>query len=122
MPGLLMHLNAVMQCTHAAKATILPSQARVLVGGQPITTISTPATPIATVAGCPFQIPVPGGTKPQPCVTVKWTMPSTRFLVSGLPAALVPAPGPGPGICQSVEQIPQGPPIVGTVQTRVIGS
>jgi hypothetical protein len=39
------------------------------------------------------------------------------------PAALVPAVGPGaPGICQSAEQIPQGAPAVGVVQTRVVGS
>ncbi|WP_217995211.1 hypothetical protein, partial [Methylogaea oryzae] len=70
----------------------------------------------------PFQIPVGAGTKPQPCVTVKWLMPSTRFLVGGQPVALLPAPGAGPGLCQSAEQIPQGPPMVSTVQTRVIGS
>lgn len=113
-----MHVNAVMQCTHGAKATIAPSQPRVVVNGQPVATMAS----LIAVAGCPFQIPVPGGTKPQPCMTVKWTMPSTRFLVGGQPAALIPAPGPGPGICQSAEQIPQGPPIVSVVQTRVIGS
>lgn len=118
MPGLLLHVNAAMQCTHAAKATIAPSQPRVLVSGQPVATMAS----VIAVAGCPFQIPVPGGTKPQPCVTVKWAMPSTRFLVAGQPAALIPAPGPGPGICQSAEQIPQGPPAVSVVQTRVIGS
>jgi len=117
-----MEVTAAMQCLHAGKATITPSQTRVLVSGQPVTTIANPAAPIAMVAGCPFQIPVPGGTKPQPCVTVKWTMPSTRFLVGGLPAALIPAPGVGPGICQSAEQIPQGAPTVSKVQTRVIGS
>jgi hypothetical protein len=119
-----MHLNTAMQCFHAAKATVVPTQPRVLVNSQPITTIASPATPIAIVAGCPFMIPVPPppATKPQPCVTVKWAMPSTRFLVNGFPAALVPALGPGPGLCQSAEQIPQGAPIVGFVQTRVIGS
>jgi hypothetical protein len=49
-------------------------------------------------------------------------MPSTRLLVGGKPAALLPAPGPGPATCQSVEQIPQGAPIISTVQTRVIGT
>jgi hypothetical protein len=118
MPGFLLHVGAQMQCTHAAPATIAPSQPRVLVSGQPIATMSS----IISVAGCPFQIPIPGGTKPQPCVLIQWTMPSARFLVSGQPAALVPSPGPGPGICKSAEQIPQGPPVVAVVQSRVIGS
>jgi len=103
-----------MQCTHLAPATIAPSQPRVLVSGQPVATM---ASTIA-VAGCPFTVP---GPKPQPCVLVKWTMPSARFLVAGQAAALVPSQGPGPGICQSAEQIPQGPPIVGAFQVRVFG-
>jgi hypothetical protein len=118
MPGFLLHVNAVVNCTHLAKATVAPSQTRVLVNGQPIANISAQIA----VAGCPFQVPAPSGTKPQPCVTIKWTMPSTRFLVAGKPAALVPSPGPGPGICQSAEQIPQGPPTVLSVESRVIGS
>lgn len=118
MPGFLLHTNAIAQCTHMAPATIPPAQPRVLVSGQPVATTAA----IITVAGCPFQIPVGAGTKPQPCVSVRWTMPSVRFLVGGLPALLQPAPGPGPGICQSIEQIPQGPPIVSTFQMRVIGS
>jgi uncharacterized Zn-binding protein involved in type VI secretion len=123
MPGFLMHVNAVMSCFHqAGQATIPPTQPRVLVNGQPIATVAPPPAPLATVVGCPFQIPVPGGTKPQPCVSILWSMPSTRFLVNGLPAALLPAPGVAPGICQSAEQIPQGAPTVKVVQTRVIGS
>ncbi len=123
MPGFLMHVGAVMSCFHqAGQATIAPTQPRVLVNGQPVATVAPPPTPLAAVAGCPFQIPVPGGTKPQPCVTILWSMPSTRFLVNGLPAALIPAPGIAPGICQSAEQIPQGAPTVKVVQPRVIGS
>jgi hypothetical protein len=41
-------------------------------------------------------------------------------LINGQPAMVVAAPGTGPGLCQSAEQIPQGPPIVSAVQTRVI--
>jgi hypothetical protein len=89
MPGFLLHVNAGLQCTHMAKATIAPLQPRVVVGSQPV----APLASVIAVAGCPFQIPVVAGTKPQPCVTVKWTMPSTRFLVAGQPAALAPAPG-----------------------------
>lgn len=115
MPGLLMHANAVCQCTHAAPATIVPTQARVLVSGQPVATMTSQIM----VAGCPFTLPLP---KPQPCITVKWLMPSVRVLVLAQPAMLVPAPGPGPGLCQSAEQIPQGPPIVSAVQLRVIAT
>lgn len=118
MPGFVLHVNAAMQCFHGGPATIAPSQPRVLVNGQPVANIAAPIT----VAGCLFQIPVGAGTKPQPCVTIKWAMPSTRFLVAGQPAALLPSPGSGPGVCQSAEQIPQGAPIVSAVQPRVIGS
>src|SRR5258708_4601067 len=118
MPGFLLHVGAVMQCTHAAPCVIAPLQPRVTVSAQPV----APLASIISVAGCPFQIPTPAGPKPQPCMLVKWLMPSTRFLVAGQPAALVPAPGPGPGMCQSAEQIPQGPPIVNTVQIRVMGT
>ena len=113
MPGFLLHVNAVMQCFHAAPAIIAPSQPRVLVSGQPIATMDS----MITVTGCPFVVAL----KPQPCVQVKWAMPSTRFVGAGRPAALDPNPGPGPGVCLSAEQIPQGAPIVTAFQSRVTG-
>jgi len=115
MPGFLMHVNAACQCTHMAPATIVPSQPRVLVGGQPVAPIGSQIV----VAGCLFTVP---GPKPQPCVTIKWLMPSVRVLVLGQPAMLLPAPGTGPGLCLSAEQLPQGPPIVSAVQPRVIAT
>jgi hypothetical protein len=115
MPGLLMHVNAACQCTHAAPATIVPTQPRVLVSGQPVATMTSQII----VAGCVFTVP---GPKPQPCVTIKWLLPSARVLVMGLPAMTIAAPGVGPGLCQSPEQIPQGPPIVSAVQPRVIAT
>ena len=116
MPGYLLHANAVMTCQHAVgQAKVAPVQTRVLVMGQPVATIP-PGAPTIVVAGCPFTLP---NGKPQPCVTVRWSMPSARVAVMGLPAMLTPAPGPAPGICQSAEQIPQGAPIVGAMQARV---
>jgi hypothetical protein len=112
MPGFLLHVGAVMQCFHQAPATTSPSQTRVLVSGQPVATSSNQIT----VTGCPFTVP---GPKPQPCVTVRWTLTSTRVLIGGLPAILQPNPGTGPGICLSAEQIPQGAPTVSSLQTRV---
>ena len=66
MPGFLLHVGAVAQCTHAATAAIAPSQPRVLVNGQPVATMAS----VISVAGCPFQIPFGVGTKPQPCVLI----------------------------------------------------
>jgi hypothetical protein len=118
MPGFVLHVGATVQCPHQAPANVSPTQPRVLVEGQPIANIAA----ATAVTGCPFQIPVGAGTKPQPCVTVKWALPSTRFLVNRKPAALVPSTGPAPGVCQSAEQIPQGPPVISKVQIRVAGS
>ena len=117
MPGFLLHTGAVVQCTHLAPAAIPPSQTKVLVSAQPVATASANIT----VAGCPFQVPAGPTTKPQPCVTIKWTMIATKVMVGGKPALLGPAPGAGAAICQSAEQIPQGPPTISQMQTRVSG-
>jgi hypothetical protein len=116
MPGFILHVGATMTCTHMVPGQVMPSQGRVLVTGQPAALF----TAQITVAGCPFQIPVGAGTKPQPCVLIKWLMPSARVMSMGQPFAVIPSPGAGPAICQSVEQIPQGPPQVSVVQARVI--
>ncbi len=119
MPGFLLHANAAMTCIHVSgQAKIAPVQTRVLVSTQPVATIP-PGPPTIAVAGCPFTLP---NGKPQPCVTVRWSMPTARVLIMGLPAMVAANPGPGPGVCQSVEQLPQGAPIGGAMQTRVIAS
>jgi hypothetical protein len=120
MPGLMLHVGAVMSCIHQAPASTAPTQPRVLLGVQPVALSSN----VILVAGCPFQVPTPAGPKPQPCVKVLWAMPSTRVLVTGQPVLLQtpPGPGTGAGVCQSIEQIPQGPPTVKTMQTRVLAS
>jgi hypothetical protein len=110
-----MHVNVGIQCPHGGLGVVAPSQPRVLVSGQPVATMAS----VITVAGCVFTVP---GPKPQPCVLIKWLMPAARVMVGGQPAAVLPAPGAGPGLCQSAEQIPQGPPIVSAIQTRVIGT
>lgn len=119
MPGFLLHQNATMTCTHSIPVTMVPAQARVLVSAQPVATTGTQLL----VGGCPFTVP---GPKPQPCVKVQWQLPTTRVLVSGLPALVQPTPGPGAGICQSPGPgpipIPNGPPIVGAMQARVFAT
>ena len=115
MPGFLVHAAATASCPHGAPAQIIAVQPRVLVNGMPVALISDQI--VAT--GCPFTVP-PG--KPQPCVLAKWLMPTTRVMVNGSPAMVLPAPGPAPGLFQSADQIPAGPPIVSVVQTRVIAT
>jgi hypothetical protein len=66
------------------------------------------------VAGCAFIVAL----KPQPCVLVRWLVPAARVLVNGAPAILQVSTG----LCQSPEQVPQGPPIVASCQPRVVGS
>ncbi|MER6307680.1 PAAR-like protein [Streptomyces sp. NPDC001657] len=111
MPGNLLHSGASVNCAHGAPAQTVTANTKVLVAGAPVLTV----TDTTTVAGCPFQVPVGPGTKPQPCVRVTWLTPATRVLVNGQPALLHTSTG----LCQSVEQIPQGAPTVVTVQPRV---
>lgn len=110
MPSFLLHVGATVLCTHAGSVTIIPTNNRVLVSGQPVATLND----TYTVMGCPFTLP---GPKPQPCVTVRWLQPATRVRVNGQPVILQTSTG----ICQSAEQIPQGPPNVAMTQTRVKG-
>ena len=114
MPGFVLHVGAATQCFHAAPATAQSTNVRVFVGPLAALTVDD----VVTVAGCPFTLPtVP--PKPQPCVVIRWA-PATRVLINGRPA-VVQLPGPGSGVSLSAEQIPQGAPIVGSVQTRVVG-
>jgi hypothetical protein len=111
MPGFLVHVGAGITCAHGAKATVMPSQQRVRVADN-FVAILADAT---TVAGCPFQVPIGTGTKPQPCVKIQWTVSATRVKVNRQ-FALVQS---STGLCQSAEQIPQGPPTIASTQVRV---
>jgi hypothetical protein len=86
----------------------------VLVGGQPVALL----TDLIIATGCPFTV----GPKPQPCLLARWLMPTTRVTINGSPAMVLPSPGAGPGLFQSADQIPAGPPLVTVVQTRVIAT
>lgn len=114
MPGFLVHVGAQAMCPHGGQVTFITANSRVMVNGQPAITVAD----TFTIAGCPFQIPIPSGTKPQPCVTGRWITPATRVTINGQPAILQMSSG----LCQSAEQIPQGPPNVSVVQSRVSGT
>lgn len=111
MPGSIVHVGATGQCPHLGQISVVAAN-RVLVNGQPVGTVADQYP----IAGCPFQVPVPGGTKPQPCIRVQWTVPSTRVFSFGR-AVVTQA---STGLCLSAEQIPQGPPAMTVVQPRVV--
>jgi uncharacterized Zn-binding protein involved in type VI secretion len=106
MPGPLLHVGATVLCSHGGQATPTAPNARVLLSGQPATTITAPYV----VAACAF-VP-PGGNGP--CVTAQWIAGATRVLIAGQPAALLS----GQSVCT-----PTGTPLLPIMaQTRVIGS
>jgi uncharacterized Zn-binding protein involved in type VI secretion len=109
MPGFLFHVGASAICPHAGQVMVVPSAPRVLVSGMPVATLGD----FYPIAACVFTVP-PG--KPQPCIKVQWLVPATRVLINGQPAIVQTSTG----LCQSAEQIPQGPPTIIATQTRVL--
>jgi len=110
MPGFLMHVGASAICAHGGQVSTISTNDRVLVGGQPVATFGD----TYLLAGCAFTV----GLNPQPCVKVQWLVPAARVLVGGQPAMLQTSTG----LCQSAEQIPQGPPSVVATQVRARGT
>lgn len=100
-------------CPHGGSVTLSTANAVATIDGAPALLLSD----VHTVSGCPFQVPVGVGTKPQPCVTLRWTVGATQTRVNGTPVLLQSSVG----ICYSAEQIPQGPPVIAQVQPRAKG-
>jgi uncharacterized Zn-binding protein involved in type VI secretion len=107
MGSFIFQVGASAICPHGGQVSVVPTNARVLVGGQPVAVMADQFL----VAGCAFTVP-PG--KPQPCMKVQWLVPAVRVHVNGQPAILQSSSG----LCQSAEQIPQGPPTVLITQIR----
>lgn len=114
MPGPMLHVGAVVTCPHGMPAQVVPGSPRVLLSGQPAASM-VDAWP---VTGCPFQIPVGPGTKPSPCLQLRWTVPAARVVVNGAPAITAASTGFG----LSPEGAPQGPPIPTVFQPRVVAT
>jgi hypothetical protein len=79
MPGPLLHIGATVQCIHGGRAMPAAPNSRVLVGGQPTATLSSPWT----IAGCPLPSNAGG-----PCVTAQWTVGTTRVTSGGQPLVI----------------------------------
>jgi hypothetical protein len=81
MPGFLLHLGAQVICAHGGQAQPTAPVPRVLVSGQPVTTISGPYV----VAGCAFP-PPPNGNGP--CVSAQFITSALRIFSLGVPVLL----------------------------------
>ena len=106
-----LHVGATVMCPHAGTVSISPGSPRVKVAGQPVATLAD----VYSIAGCPFQVPVGAGTKPQPCIQIQWMVTSLRVKAGGSPLVLQNSTG----LCLSAESIPGGPPNPTVVQPRV---
>lgn len=90
-------------CAHGGQAQPTAPNARVLVSGQPTTTMPSPYV----VAGCAFN--VSGALSP--CLTATWMTAATRVTSNGQPLLLLDSQA----ICT-----PNGTPLlIATTQTRV---
>ena len=106
MPGFLLHAGALVFCAHGGAALATEPNGRVLVMGQPVTTLGAPYS----IAGCPFTVP-PG--VPQPCVEATWLVASARVKAGGQPVLV------SGGLAISEPNFT--PLVVGMTQTRVTG-
>ena len=83
MPAPILHSGALVLCAHGGRATSTTAGARVLVAGQPVTTLADPYV----VTGCPLIPPLE-----RPCVTASFTAGATRVRVGGVPVLLAGSP------------------------------
>lgn len=110
MPGPVLHAGASVTCPHGAPLNIIAASPRVTVSNMPAAVL----TDQGVIAGCPFTLPA----KPQPCITTRWIAGSLRVTASGQPLLINPCVA----MCLSAEQIPGGPPIITSSQTRVVAT
>ena len=111
MPGFPLTTTTRLACFHQAPAQLPPTQRAVAVLGQPVVTASAQIP----VTGCPFAT-----SNPQPCVTIRWSLYSTKVTASGQPLLITPPPGSGvaPGV--GLGPAPQGPATISVNQLKVM--
>jgi hypothetical protein len=106
MPAPILHVGAVVMCSHGGQAIPTMPSPVVMVSGMPIATIAAPYA----IAGCAFVPPAGNG----PCVTGQWVMGATQVLSQGQPVAIMS----GVSIC-----VPTGTPMLPvSAQTLVLAT
>jgi hypothetical protein len=105
---------STIQCPHGGSVTLTTANQVVKIDSSP----ALLETDVHTISGCPFQIPIGTGTKPSPCVTVRWSAAATKTKVNQIGVLLQTSVG----LCSSAEQAPQGTAIIAQVQQSGKGS
>src|SRR5438093_10780222 len=110
MAGNTLNINSSLQCPHGGSVQIISANTRVKVDNA----YAALSTDQFIISGCPFQIPIGTGTKPSPCMTVQWVLSDLKVKVNST-ATLSRS---SVGICQTAEQIPQGPVLIANTQAK----
>jgi len=101
MPGYAVQMGSTVICAHAGQATPTTPTPRVLLGNQPVITMTSPWV----IAGCALT-----GTAP-PCATAQFFVGATRVMAGGAPVVIQS----GTSLC-----VPTGTPLqVLVTQLRV---
>ncbi len=111
MSGNSLTVSSQLQCPHGGSVQITSTNTRVKAQGSFIATMSD----VATISGCPFQIPAGTTTIPSPCIYVQWIVPDARVSVNGsfsLSQTSV-------GLCIAATGALQGTVIVNNTQSKV---
>lgn len=94
MPGFVLHVGAVVTCSHAGPANPVAPFPRVTVAGNPVVTLSSPYA----VTGCALT-----GSPNPPCATGQWLNGAVRVTAGGAPLVI----NTGSSTC-----IPTGTPLL----------
>lgn len=117
MPGFLVTVGGVVNCTHMGKGNMIPNP-RVKLSGQPIPMFAPPVT----IAGCPFMMPVPPPVpSPHPCIAGNWLPPSGTLRVKSMGQPLVCASTQGMIMATTPPAPPNPLKVTMPGQTRVQG-
>src|SRR5260370_36484477 len=81
MPAPILHVGAVVLCSHGGQAIPTVPSPQVFVSGMPIATIAAPYA----IAGCAFVPPAGNG----PCVTGQWVVGAAQVFSNGQPGAVM---------------------------------
>jgi hypothetical protein len=106
MLGPILHVGALVSCTHGGMAVPTAPVPTIMVSGMPIATIAAPYS----IAGCGFVPPTGNG----PCVLGMWIVGSLQVMSHGQPVAILS----GTSTC-----VPTGTPLLPiSAQTFVIAT